>query len=338
MKSDYLSIVLCLLAVVSCNDAEASLADCIDATCRVKAPDGSMGSGCVFEIGRGTVFVLTNRHVVGQAGSVQCVFWQQGHQSAAIAGQVLVRSDQVDVAVVTVPQSAFEGRLPRVIPIASRETRLAEGETVTSVGCAKGAWATSFKGHVLGYDGTSLCFTPPPADGRSGSALFDVGGRKIVGLIWGRMERGQGRGYAVTVDNLYRALNFKQTRSGWEHSPLRVLSYTGQTQCGPEGCFQLLPYRRYQQQRENERDRQFDRIDQRLELRGQVWPTLPPQVPPQVPSIRGSVDLGTEMKNQEATEKARDEATQRVSGLGVGLTLGAALALGFFLFYAVGRQ
>ena len=334
MKRCYLWIVFCLPAVFSCDAAEASLADCIDATCRVKAPDGSMGSGCVFEIGRGTVFVLTNRHVVGQAGSVQCVFWQQGHQSAAIAGQVLVRSDQVDVAVVTVPQSAFEGRLPRVIPIASRETRLAEGEAVTSVGCAKGAWATGFKGHVLGYDGTSLCFTPPPADGRSGSALFDVGGRKIVGLIWGRLEKDQGRGYAVTVENLYRALNFKQTESGWVHSPLRVLSYTDQTQCGPGGCFQFLPYRRYQQQRENERDRQFDRLDQRLELRGQVWPTLPPQVP----NIRGSVDLGTEIRNKEATEKARDEATQRVSGLGVALTLGAALALGFFLFYVVGRQ
>lgn len=334
MKRCYLWIVFCLPAVFSCDAAEASLADCIDATCRVKAPDGSMGSGCVFEIGRGTVFVLTNRHVVGQAGSVQCVFWQQGHQSAAIAGQVLVRSDQVDVAVVTVPQSAFEGRLPRVIPIASRETRLAEGEAVTSVGCAKGAWATGFKGHVLGYDGTSLCFTPPPADGRSGSALFDVGGRKIVGLIWGRLEKDQGRGYAVTVENLYRALNFKQTESGWVHSPLRVLSYADRAQCGPGGCLPLLPYRRYQQQHENERDRQLDRLDQRLDLRGQVWPTLPPQVP----NIRGSVDLRTEIKNKEATEKARDEATQRVSGLGVALTLGAALALGFFLFYVVGRQ
>ncbi len=338
MKRCYLWIMFCLPAVFSCEAAEASLADCIDATCRIRAPDGSTGSGCVFEIGQGTVFVLTNRHVVGQAGSVQCVFWQHGHQSAVIAGQVLVRSGQVDVAVVTVSQSAFGGRLPRVIPIASRGTRLAEGETVTSVGCAKGAWATGFKGHVLGYDGTSLCFTPPPADGRSGSALFDAAGRKIVGLIWGRLEKGRGRGYAVTVENLYRALNFKQTESGWVHSPLRVLSYTERAQCGPGGCLPLLPYRRYQQQRENERDRQLDRLDQRLdqrlELRGQVWPTLPPQMP----GIRGSVDVQTEIKRKEITEKAEREATQRVSGLGVGLTLATALGLGVFLFYVVGRQ
>jgi len=316
------------------NQASASLADCLDATCRIQAPDGSTGTGCAFEISQGTVFVLTNRHVVGAADRVQCVFWQQGHQSAALAGSVLARSDQVDVALVTIPASAFEGRPPRVVPLASGGTRLTEGETVTSVGCANGAWATGWKGHVLGYDGTSVCFTPPPADGRSGSALFDAGGQRIVGLIWGRLEQGEGRGYAVTVENLYRALNFAQTGTGWVHRPLPLLTVADNAQCGPNGCAPrgyILPYRNFQQQREYQRDRQLDQLDRQLELRGQVWPTLPPQ-------IQGKVEVQTEINDQPATERAKQETAKRASGLGVALTLAAALAAGVFLFYVVGKQ
>jgi len=319
------------------NQASASLADCIDATCRIQAADGSTGTGCVFEISQGTVFVLTNRHVVGAADSVRCVFWQQGHQSAALTGSVLARSDQVDVALVTVPAAAFDGRLPRVVPIAPGGNRLAEGETVTSVGCANGAWATGWKGHVLGYDGTSVCFTPPPADGRSGSALFDASGQRIVGLIWGRLEQGQGRGYAVTVDNLYRALNFTQTGAGWVHRPLPPVTVADSAQCGPNGCAPrgyILPYRNYQQQREYQRDRQLDQLDQldrQLDLRSQVWPTLPPQ-------IQGKVEVQTEINDQPAAERAKQETAKRASGLGVALTLAAALGAGVFLFYVVGKQ
>jgi hypothetical protein len=326
--------MFCLLAAFSCNAAEASLADCIDATCRIKTPDGSTGSGCVFEISQGTVFVLTNRHVVGTAGSVRCVFWQHGHQSTAIAGNVAARSDQADVALVTLPASAFDGRLPRVIPIAPEGTRLRQGETVTSVGCAGGAWATGFKGHVLGHDGTSVCFTPPPADGRSGSALFDAGGRRIVGLIWGRFERGQGRGYAVTVENLYRALNFKRTAAGWVHSPVPLLTVADNSQCGPYGCAPrgyILPYRNYQQQRDFRQDRQLDQLDQRIELRGQVWPTLPPQ-------IEGQVEVQTEINKGEAARKTEHDVAQRASGLGVALALAAAVGVGVFLFYVIGKQ
>jgi len=316
------------------NQASASLADCLDATCRIQAPDGSTGTGCAFEISQGNVFVLTNRHVVGAADGVQCVFWQQGHQSAALAGSVLARSEQVDVALVTVPAAAFEGRPPRVVPLASGGTRLTEGEAVTSVGCANGAWATGWKGHVLGYDGTSVCFTPPPADGRSGSALFDAAGQRIVGLIWGRLEQGEGRGYAVTVENLYRALNFTQTGTGWVHRPLPLLTVADNAQCGPYGCAPrgyILPYRNFQQQREYQRDRQLDQLDRQLEQRGQVWPTLPPQ-------IQGKVEVQTDINDQPATERAKQETAKRASGLGVALTLAAALGAGVFLFYVVGKQ
>ena len=59
---------------------QAALSECIDATCRITTAEGSCGSGCVFEIGNGSVYVLTAGHVTGKAAAVQCEFWRQGHQ------------------------------------------------------------------------------------------------------------------------------------------------------------------------------------------------------------------------------------------------------------------
>jgi len=276
-----LSLLLVVAALIGAPDySHAGVSETLDATCRIHAPDGSTGTGCVFEISQGRAFILTNRHVVGNANAVKCIFWKQGHQSAGLSGAVIARGAGVDVAIVSVPQTSFGGHLPRVIPIAPRGTKLNPGDTITSAGCAKGAWATGWKGHVLGYDDGNLCFTPPPANGRSGSAVCDAKGERIVGLIWGRQNSGQSRGFAVSLENLYRTLRFTQTAGGgWAHSPAPAWTYdspklapTEPSQCGPRGCpapqpnpSQLLPYRRYEERR---MDRLEDKVDR-------VWPTLP---------------------------------------------------------------
>ena len=336
-----------LTTIAWCNAAEASLADCIDATCRISTADGSRGSGCAFENSQGRVFVLTAAHVVGRNRTVQCEFWRDGHRSVPLAGEVLATglsrtpSGSVDAAIIAVPISSFAGVLPGSVPIAPRGYRLSPGETVTSVGCAKGAWATGWKGHVLGYDGSSLCFTPPPADGRSGSALFDAEGERIVGLIWGRNQR-EGKGHAVTVENLYRALNFTRTGSGWVHSPLQPLGYTERAQCSPYGCAPrswILPYRNYQQQGEYYRNQlqnqRMEQLEKQAERENRIWPTLPPQVR----NLQGNLKL--EAKPQPLEEKAKQEIKRRVVGtstLGVALTIIAALVTGVVLFYVVGKQ
>lgn len=346
LKLPFCRLLVCAGAVLAmmarCRAAEASLADCIDATCRISAPDGSRGTGCAFEKSQGYVFVLTAAHVVGGHGSVECEFWRQGHQSIPLTAKVIVRSQTIDAAVVSLPLSAFGGLAPTCVPIAPQDYRLAEGDTVTSVGCASGAWATGWKGHVLGYANLSLCFMPPPADGRSGSALFDARGEKIVGLIWGRQDE-ERRGYAVTVENLYRGLNFRQTGSGWVHRPLPLLTVVEPSQCGPGGCTpgQLLPYRRYQEQRQQDRDRRLDQLDLDLRLRpgGGIWPTLPPQAqPPQTQPPPPNLDLEVDRKTEREAEARRPESGQGVTGLGVGVALAAAMGVGVFLFYVVGKQ
>ena len=153
--------------------ARAALSDCIDATCRITTAEGSCGSGCVFEIGNGSVYVLTAGHVAGNAAAVQCEFWRHGHQSSPLAGQVIGRSAAADAAVVAVPAAALGGLLPAAIPLAPRGEAVRAGDTLASVGCAGGSWSTGWKGHALGYEAEELRFVPAPANGRSGSALFD---------------------------------------------------------------------------------------------------------------------------------------------------------------------
>jgi hypothetical protein len=265
--------------------AQAAISDCVDATCRISTPDGSRGTGCVFEISGGRVFALTCAHVVGRSTAVQCEFWREGHQSQPLPGRVVARveDDRCDAAVVVVDESLFGGLLPRVVPVAPRDYVLRPGETITSVGCANGAWSTGWKGHVLGYRDGDLRFVPTPANGRSGSALFDAAGEKIVGIVRARTVD-NGEGIAVSLQELYRALGDK---TAWLPSAAAQLPRDAaagdpfSVQCPGGTCPAptpyLLPYR-YREQFRN----QPQQAPQQ-----QVWPTLPAQ--PAAPSV----DLGS---------------------------------------------
>lgn len=247
----WLVIAILALAVLAmcCNRAPAAIADCIDATCRITAPDGGRGTGCVFERSQGLVYVLTAAHVVGSAERAECEFWRDGHQSEPLSGTVIVRvaNDQVDAAVIALAESQFGGLLPPAIPLAPRDYVVRPGQTLCSVGCAGGAWSTGWKGHALGDADGDLRFLPPPAMGRSGSALFDADAQRIVGVVRARtLDNGQG--IASSVQSLYGQL-------------CRAVAER-QVQCGPGGCpvpqYRLLPYRQAQENRPTN-----------------PWPTLP---------------------------------------------------------------
>ena len=137
-----------LLTIWAAGVARASIADCIDATCRITAGDvasgqGGRGTGCVFERSQGRVFVLTCAHVVGSQSVVQCEFWRQGHQSRALPGRVTARSPAADAAIVTLDERLFGGVLPKVVPIARRDYVLRPGQTVTSARIRASASSTS---------------------------------------------------------------------------------------------------------------------------------------------------------------------------------------------------
>jgi len=197
----------------------ADLDQSLDATCRIRCPDGSTGSGCAFAVAHNYVWVLTAAHVVETSSTVHCEFWRAGHKSTALPGHVHRRSAAYDVAVVLVSVSLFQGVLPEVVPLAPPDFVVRPGETITSAGCAHGAWATGLKGHALGYEGLRLNFTPPPADGRSGSALMDAEGRYIVGVVSARTISGEIYGIASSIQAVYAAFGRPEQR----HTALAAL-------------------------------------------------------------------------------------------------------------------
>ena len=270
-----LLIVLALAAV-----ARAELERAIDATCRITAADGGRGTGCVFERSQGHVFLLTNAHVASSA-TVQCEFWRDGHRSQPLVGQVIRRDERVDAAIVRVAESQFAGTLPQAVPIAPRGFRLVPGATITSVGCAEGRWSTGWKGHVLADDGGEVRFVPPPANGRSGSALFDATGRRIVGLIKAR-TMDDATGIAVSVGAIYDALGSRTASA--ESCP--------SGNCAPR----LLPFRNNQGPQAGPSN---------------PWPTLPPSG-----TSRGELDSIENRLDRialliEQAQRERDQSTPR---------------------------
>lgn len=201
----------------------ASLRDCFEATCRITSGP-SCGSGCVFDRSDGYLYVLTNAHVVTRSDTVRCEFWRDGRQSSPVLARVVFRDERADVAVVAVPESVFGGRLPKVIPLSDPATRPESGEPVFSVGCALGNWPTAWIGRLLSASPEETRFLPPPANGRSGSAVFDAEGTRIVGLIFGRDET-HGQGLAVPLDAIRASL----------HTPGRIV----RTQACPDGLCPL---------------------------------------------------------------------------------------------------
>jgi hypothetical protein len=220
-----LALAAGMAALVAAGPARAALSECIDATCRITAADGSRGSGCVFEITRGSVFVLTAAHVVGNNPAVQCEFWHQGHQSAPLWGRIIGRSEAVDAAIIAVPETALGGILPAAIPLAPRNSEIRPGTTLTSVGCAGGAWSTSWKGHALAGDDGQLHFVPTPANGRSGSAIFDAQGEHIVAVLRARTVD-DSEGIATPVQAIYRVFDVAASST----------AAAVPTQCCPDGC------------------------------------------------------------------------------------------------------
>jgi hypothetical protein len=124
------------------------------------------------------------------------------------------------------------------------------GETIMSVGCAKGAWPTAWIGHANGYDQEShLLFTPPPQDGRSGSALFNESG-EIVGLIFAR-SNDDGIGLACSLQAMCSELAADSKRRGDRFTytgQTSLVSWTPTQQCGPNGCSPDLFKNRKQKQ------------------------------------------------------------------------------------------
>jgi len=215
------AVVFGLSLAVFGQSAEASLADCHDATCRMT----SGGTGVAFRNDGRYVYVLTNAHVVDTppgrktqpGGKIGMIFWRAGHEAAhSVVGVVLggYRNQEVDAAMIAVPVQSFFGQPPATIPLAPRNRVLKSGETIYTVGSPYNKWIRGIRGHAIGYSSYRLKFRPPPEKGQSGSAIFDADGEQIVGLLFASDDNDYGRqgrrpspganGHACAVQAIYK--------------------------------------------------------------------------------------------------------------------------------------
>jgi len=232
-----------IMVVAMCSTAFGSLEDCMRATCRVNVSGGNestIGTGCVYDNSTDDkVWILTCRHVASGGNRYTCDFWSEGRQFEPLSASLAFYVPGCDSAVLVIPKESFGANVPTAIPLGDTSPKV--GEKIASVGCAKGAWATAWHGFVLRYDNNSrepsMQFLPSPADGRSGSAIFDGDGEKIVGVLFARVTSGIGQGLAVPIERLTGQFSRNQMQyietAKRDAGPLVPIV---KVQCGPQGC------------------------------------------------------------------------------------------------------
>ena len=323
--------IICLFLSLAL-PAKADIRDCINATVKVHCQSGqslSTGTGVVFGIENGKVFIITNSHVIADnPKNVSIIAYKWGHRSKEFKCTVVknIKNSEVDVAILTIPQAEFKGQEPKPIPIAPYGTKLKVGDCLYSNGCAKGAEPSLIATREISDNGVNIEFRPPPAEGRSGSGMFNKEGTQIVGLLYARSIESSAVGMAVSLDMLHKYLYKKSVDFDSynikikphvllpftvelpvkEHVLLPYLTqetyfmgpFSGKGgQCGPGGCpSQRQPPRNPQKpQQPNEGSEEYgERLD------GSVpFPTLPPEeakpeVKPQLPQDKPPLTQGTE--------------------------------------------
>lgn len=226
------AVILLIMTVSICmlgaKCAHGGLSECIDATCRVSCGDGR-GTGCCIQVSGGYVWVLTNAHVADRS-TAWCEFYRYGHPSRKMEGKVVARDTRIDAAIIAVHESHFEGYLPPAMPIAGAEYSARPGATLVSVGCANGHWPSLWRGYAIGQSEMNLTFRPGPEGGRSGSAIFDADGTRIVGLLRAR------DGSKVTDNSVGIATNVAALRTRIVEPCTVEYRRERQAQCGPGGC------------------------------------------------------------------------------------------------------
>lgn len=215
-----LALTLSIIAIAPAS-AVASLHECYDATCRVHV-SGHAGTGCIFAADDTHYYVLTNAHVTRQGDKPRLVFVMRGAERSVDAETVwhsyaaIEQGYHRDIAVMKAPKASFGDYMPSVIPLAEESFSLVENEEIASAGCPGGRWITAWKGQATSLTADAFNFVPPPMGGRSGSAIFDADGTKIVGLLaWG----GGGEGIAQTIGEIYRAMRGEKAQLYVDPSP-----------------------------------------------------------------------------------------------------------------------
>jgi len=171
--------------------------------------NASMGSGVIFQKKDGKAYIITNAHVLQDAGEVQAVLGNGGKKDAKIVGQDIV----TDLAVLEVDGSGID----TVVEIGDSD-KLRVGEMVIAIGNPLGFGNSFTQGIVSStkriipvsinqdgnYDWEQEVIQTDAAinQGNSGGALVDLNG-KLVGINSMKVaDMGvEGIGFAIPIDS-----------------------------------------------------------------------------------------------------------------------------------------
>jgi len=171
--------------------------------------DTSMGSGVVFQKKDGKAYIITNAHVVQDAGEIQAVFVSGEKKSAKLVG----KDNVTDLAVLSVDAAGIDA----VVEI-GRSEKLRVGEMVIAIGNPLGFGDSLTQGIVSStkrilpvsinqdgnYDWEQAVIQTDAAinQGNSGGALVDLNG-KLVGINSMKVaDMGvEGIGFAIPIDD-----------------------------------------------------------------------------------------------------------------------------------------
>jgi S1-C subfamily serine protease len=190
------------------------------ATVRVTDPDGGgVGTGVVFAVRDGYVYVLTAAHVLGPDSRPRVETFRPANplkpDSTHERCDLLFRTTDADVAVVRLPEGKREWAVSRLAPPPAGGT---SPESGWAVGCDEGGAPRIQPVALVGRklvrrkDGSTAFFWEARGDtekGRSGGPLLDGDGR-LMGVCSGTQR---GTSYYVHPDEIRAAL--RAHRLGW---------------------------------------------------------------------------------------------------------------------------
>lgn len=190
-----------------------------DASCRIVTPIKTSGTGIVYGEDADNLMVLSAGHVIVDAAnkpfaSVTVEFFGTGKRSGRFTSKIVWHKHQpgtfTDLAIIAVPKSAFgKYPLPKPIPFAKHDYEVKDGQRIVSCGSPEGHWPSLWRGHITTTSEQSVGFQPFPAGGRSGSALLDETGEKIIGIIiWSNKNNDQG--IAISHKMIYKLTEWKK--------------------------------------------------------------------------------------------------------------------------------
>lgn len=191
--------------------------------CKVRI-NRSAGTGFVYNEDDDNIWVMTAGHIVNSYGNqigekVFLYFYYKDDEnfrsSPPITGEIVWMVDNSkgdplrvdiyeDLAIIKVPKKNLSiYPLPLVAKFDSVKNKISEKQSVLTTGCEAAAKPTTLRGYVKSSSRDKFSILPATSKGRSGSAVFNVKTKKIIGIVL----RKEG---VVNVNKIYRIAKWQE--------------------------------------------------------------------------------------------------------------------------------